>query len=282
MNSRDHPPARGDVPPGAADLHVNVGGRTLFTRAWGTWRAEHALPPILLMHDSLGCVQVWRDFPAQLAAATGHAVIAYDRLGFGGSQPHPGPLDARFIRDEALRSVPALRDALGIDRMIVFGHSVGAAMAVTTGAEWIDATVAVMAESPLAFVEDRTLRGIRDSKVDFQDPAKRQRLARYHGSKSDWVLDAWTETWLSPSFAAWNLDDDLRRLRCPLLVMHGERDPYGSTAHPKRMHALGPTPTDVVIFDQCGHAPHREHPDRVLRSVRQFLRTRLGRGPTES
>ncbi len=282
MTSRDQAPEGGNLAPSAADLSVNVEGRTLFTRAWGNWRAAHPLPPILLMHDSLGCVRVWRDFPGKLAAATGHAVIAYDRLGFGASQPHDGTLDAEFIRDEARRTVPALRDALGIDRMILFGHSVGAAMAVASGAEWMDATVAVIAESPQAFVEDRTLKSIRDAKVDFQDPAQRQRLARYHGSKSDWVLDAWTETWLAPSFGSWSLDDDLRRLRCPLLVMHGDRDPYGSRAHPERIGKLGPTPTDVVIFEECGHVPHREHPDRVLSEVVRFLGTRLRLGPSAS
>ena len=253
-----------------ADISLRVRGQRVFARGWGDWRSRET-PPILLMHDSLGCVRVWRDFPPQLAATTGHAVIAYDRAGFGASDPHPGPLSADFIRDEARQTVPALMQELAIDRLIVFGHSVGGAMAVVTAAEHPNAIVAVITESAQAFVEAQTLDSIRAAKVAFQDPAQRERLARYHGAKADWVLDAWTETWLSPSFAAWNLDRDLPRLRCPLLVMHGDRDPYGSTAHPARLAALAPASTEVVIVEDCGHVPHREHPERVLQTVQRFL-----------
>jgi pimeloyl-ACP methyl ester carboxylesterase len=159
--------------------------------------------------------------------------------------------------------------------MILFGHSVGGAMAVIAASRFADAAVAVITESAQAFVEDRTLAAIRDAKSAFESPGQIERLKRYHGDKADWVLNAWTETWLHPEFAALALDTYLRRLRCPALAIHGDRDEYGSSAHPQRIAETAPTPTDVVIVDDCGHVPHREKPEVVLRAVSTFLKRRL-------
>lgn len=270
-------PERPDSEPRTTDVFVDVRGGRLFARTWGDWPPSHPHPPIVLFHDSLGSVELWRDFPSRLAVETGHPVVAYDRLGFGRSDPNPGVLDFGFVCEEARTSVPALRTALAIDRMILFGHSVGGAMAVVAGAEWPQATVAVITESAQAFVEDRTLAGVRDAKLAFEAPDQLERLARYHGAKAGWVLNSWTGTWLAPRFADWTLDDDLRGLRCPVLAMHGGRDEFGSRAHPERIARLAPMPTDVVVFEDCGHVPHREQPDLVMRTVRSFLEKRLAR-----
>jgi pimeloyl-ACP methyl ester carboxylesterase len=226
---------------------------------------------IVLFHDSLGCVDVWRDFPERLALATQHFVVAYDRLGFGRSDPYPGFLSADFMRDEAATSVPRLREQLGFDAMIPFGHSVGGAMAVATAMHLPDCCVALVTESAQAFVEDRTLAGIRAAQAAFRDPDEFERLERYHGGKARWVLDAWTETWLEPTFKFWSLDDDLRQVRCPTLAIHGDQDEYGSLRHLERIARLTSGPTKAVIVSACGHVPHREQPERVLREVAQFL-----------
>jgi pimeloyl-ACP methyl ester carboxylesterase len=257
------------------DIFVNAPGGKLFARVWGGPELLRAVPPIILVHDSLGSVELWRDFPAMLATVTGHPVIAYDRLGFGKSDPHPDRLEIAFVRNEARSSIPALRAAFEIDRMILFGHSVGGAMAVVAASRFADAAVAVITESAQAFVEDRTLTAIRDAKSAFEAPGQIERLKRYHGDKAAWVLNAWTETWLHPEFATLALDTYLRRLRCPALAIHGDRDEYGSSAHPQRIAEIAPTPTDLVIIDDCGHVPHREKPEVVLRAVSAFLETRL-------
>lgn len=246
------------------------GGR-LFARIWDGRDAAADRAPIILLHDSLGCVDVWRDFPSELAAATGRAVIAYDRLGFGRSDPHPGVLDVDFIRDEARTGLAALLRALRIDRMILFGHSVGGAMAVAAGATFPAATEAVITEAAQAFVEERTLAGVAEARQVMRAPDQIARLARYHGEKARWVLDAWTETWLSPDFADWSLDDDLERLHCPVLAIHGDRDEYGSPAFPQRIGALPSTRTRVLIVEDCGHVPHRERPEIVLKAVGEWL-----------
>jgi pimeloyl-ACP methyl ester carboxylesterase len=262
------------IEPRSRDVFVNAPGGRLFARLWGDWQPPHARPPIVLIHDSLGSVELWRDFPSRLAVTTGHAVAAYDRLGFGRSDQHPGMLESLgFIRDEARTALPAVRAGLAIDRMILFGHSVGGAMALVAAAESGEATVAVITESAQVFAEDHTLAAIRAAKARFAAPGQIERLARYHGPKAGWVLEAWTGTWLTPAFASWTLDNDLPRVRCPMLAMHGDRDQYGSLAHPARIQALVPTAADIVILHGCGHVPHREYPDAVLRAVGTFVST---------
>lgn len=260
-----------DLEPRSRDLFVDVPGGRLFVRVWGEGPLSQA-PPIVLIHDSLGSVELWREFPSRLAEATGHHVVAYDRLGFGRSDPRSGGLDPLgFVRDEARTGLPALRAALTIDRMILFGHSVGGSMAIAAATELAGAAVGVITESAQVFAEERTMAGIRAAKSAFADPRQMQRLARYHGAKASWVLTAWTETWLAPAFASWTLDDDLRRMGCPILAIHGDRDEYASLAHPERIATLAPTPVEMVILHDCGHVPHREYPDAVLRAVRTFV-----------
>jgi pimeloyl-ACP methyl ester carboxylesterase len=260
----------------ASDHRIPTARGSLFARAW-TPSPDHgaAGAPILLFHDSLGCVELWRDFPERLARATGRAVVAYDRLGFGRSDPHPGTLPPTFVRDEAETVVPRLREALrevvGPDALVPFGHSVGGGMAVATAARLGHACAALVTESAQSFVEDRTLAGIRAAREAFRQPGGVERLARYHGGKARWVLDAWIETWLAPSFADWRLDDDLRGVRCPTLALHGDGDEYGSPRHPERIAALVGGPARAVILERCGHVPHREQPARVLDEVARFL-----------
>jgi pimeloyl-ACP methyl ester carboxylesterase len=269
-----------NIEPRSRDVFADARGGRLFARVWDDSRRSYKRPPIVLIHDSLGSVELWRDFPSRLAAATNHPIVAYDRLGFGRSDPHPGVLETiGFIRDEARTSLPALRTALSIDHMILFGHSVGGAMAIAAALEFTAATVGVITESAQVFAEDLTLTSIRAAKSAFAGPGEIERLARYHGGKAAWVLSAWTDTWLAPAFASWTLDDDLRHLRCPLLAMHGDRDEYGSLAHPERIAALAPAPADILILDDCGHVPHREYPDAVLGAIGTFVRklTDVGR-----
>jgi pimeloyl-ACP methyl ester carboxylesterase len=261
------------IEPRSRDVFLNAPGGRLFARVWGDWQPPQVRPPIVLIHDSLGSVELWRDFPSSLAAATRHPVVAYDRLGFGRSDPHPSVLETiGFIRDEARTGLPALRAGLAIDRMILFGHSVGGAMALVAAVELSAATVGVITESAQVFAEGHTLTAIRAAKSTFAAPRQIERLARYHGAKAGWVVNAWTGTWLAPAFASWTLDDDLPCVRCPILAMHGDRDQYGSLAHPARIQALVPTPGDIVILDGCGHVPHREYPDAVLRAAQTFVR----------
>lgn len=245
----------------------------LFSRCW-TPASEHGnreKPPIILFHDSLGCVELWRDFPEKLCQVTGHEVLAYDRLGFGQSDAYPGDLPTQFIQDEAERFFPLLRAAWQIDRFVAFGHSVGGAMAATCAALYPHSCKALITESAQAFVEDRTLHGIRLAKTQFQAPGQIERLQKYHGDKAAWVLSAWTETWLSEAFQAWTLESSAASIHCPLLALHGEHDEYGSQLHPKRIARLATASSRYLILENCQHLPHREAPNEVLEAICQHL-----------
>ena len=226
--------------------------------------------PLVLLHDSLGSVEQWRDFPLALAATTQREVIAYDRLGFGKSSAREALPSPDFIAEEGALYFPALRDALGLDRYALFGHSVGGAMAIAIAAS--DARCeAVVTESAQAFVETRTLDGIREAKAQFAEPAQFAKLARWHGDKARWVLDAWTTVWLAPSFLSWSLDTLLPRVACPVLAIHGDRDEFGSMAFPQRIAERAGGASQAVILEGCGHVPHRERREKVLRLAADFL-----------
>jgi pimeloyl-ACP methyl ester carboxylesterase len=229
--------------------------------------------PIVLFHDSLGCVDLWRDFPAALCAATGRRVIAYDRLGFGRSDARSDrpPLD--FVADEARHYFPALRDALGFRRFIAFGHSVGGGMAVNCAAAFSADCEALITESAQVFPEDLTLKNIAEAKAQFEDSAQMRRLDKYHGDKTRWVVDAWTENWLHPGFAAWTLRDVLPQVNCPVLAIHGEHDEYGTTRHPQMIGELSGGPARVEILPDTYHVPHRERPGAILDLVAEFVAT---------
>ncbi|MXN79021.1 alpha/beta fold hydrolase [Burkholderia sp. 4701] len=244
----------------------------LFAKRWRGAPAPAAdACPIVLLHDSLGSVALWRDFPEQLAQATCRDVIAYDRLGFGQSDPHPGQLSPTFVGDEADQALHALREQLGIASFVAFGHSVGGGMAVGAAAAYPDRCRALVTVAAQAFVEARTLDGIREAARQFAEPGQLERLARHHGDKAEWVLRAWVDTWLSPAFRDWSLDDVLPQVRCPTLAIHGSQDEYGSSAHPDRIASRVAGPSSVVMLKECGHVPHREQTAVVLDAVKDFL-----------
>ncbi|WP_413459823.1 alpha/beta fold hydrolase [Herbaspirillum huttiense] len=254
-------------------------GAHLYAALWGGPLAGRT--PVVLLHDSLGAVALWRDFPARLAQCTGLPVIAYDRAGFGQSTARSEALPADFIAAEAHGSLQAVLQHFGVAQAILFGHSVGGGMAVSAAAQMPQRVLAVITESAQAFVEERTLEGIRDARASFADPVQLARLAKYHGNdlqQARWVLSAWIDTWLSPSFAHWSLAPMLARLACPVLALHGDLDEFGSLAHPRMIASLPSAfagQGQFRLLAQCGHVPHRERPDQVLLAVKDFL-LRLG------
>jgi len=236
------------------------------------WSPGHgSRSPIVLLHDSLGSVEQWRDFPEALARAAGREVIAYDRLGFGRSTRRTERPSVDFISEEARRFFPAIRRALGIPQFVLFGHSVGGAMALVIAASLSEACDAVITEAAQAYVEPRTLSAIRSAKLQFSGPEQLEKLARWHGEKAVWVLDAWTEVWLSPEFVSWDLDQHLGKVKCPVLAIHGDLDEYGSVEFPRRITSKVTGPSQLAILEHCGHVPHRARRDEVLRLTSAFL-----------
>jgi pimeloyl-ACP methyl ester carboxylesterase len=254
------------------EFWINTGRGRLFARRWGEdTPGDGARDPIVLFHDSLGCVELWRDFPGRLSLATGRSVIAYDRLGFGKSDPNPDRLTTTFIREEAHSGFSVVHTQLGIEGFVALGHSVGGAMGIVIAGAFPENCRALITESAQTFAEERTLEGIRQAKRTFEQEGQLERLRKYHGGKAQWVLNAWTETWLAPEFSGWSLDRDLPLVHCPLLAIHGDSDEYGSTQHVERIGALAPRAT-IRILPDCGHVPHRQHEPIVIDAIKELLR----------
>lgn len=251
---------------------VEVPGGVVFTRQWTPQNTVNK-HPIILLHESLGCIETWRDFPNLLAEKTKRVVIAYDRLGFGRSSPRQDLPSYRFMYEEAEIYFPKILDALNIGSFSIFGHSVGGTMALICAGIFPDRCSAIITESAQAFVEDQTRAGILKAKDYFKDPAQFSKIQKYHGDKAAWVLRAWMDIWLSPDFANWNLEADLPKVYCPLLAIHGDQDDYGSTKFPQMICDLSSGPSHMHIIPNTGHVPHRDRSELILNLVHEFLET---------
>jgi pimeloyl-ACP methyl ester carboxylesterase len=242
------------------------GGR-LFAKSW-TPDDPGSDAPLILFHDSLGCIALWRQFPQLLAETVNRRVIAYDRLGFGRSDRRTDVLSKDFVETEAQQYVPLLCESLSIDEFIAYGHSVGGGMAVWAGVRLPRQCRGVITIAAQAFVEEHTLAGIRAAEKEFESRDNLARLARYHWEKAEWVLHAWIDTWQRPEFADWSLDAALQAIHCPQLVVHGEYDEFGSVAHPRR---IAGTQGECRILPGVGHTPHKECPTLLVEVIEGWL-----------
>ncbi|HZD65998.1 MAG TPA: alpha/beta hydrolase, partial [Acidimicrobiales bacterium] len=208
-------------------MQVEVGGRRVEVED----RPGTAVgaPPLVLLHEGLGCVALWRDLPERLAGATGSRVVTWSRYGHGGSEVLEGHREPGYMHDEALLALPELRDTLGVGRPVLVGHSDGTSIAlIHAGARrWPVAGVVLLA--PHVFVEEACLAGIAGARRSYRDTDLRQRLARYHRDP-DATFYGWADVWLSEAFTAWNVEDSLAGVDCPVLVVQGTEDPYGTLA----------------------------------------------------
>lgn len=246
---------------------------TLHVKRWIP-RGLERRTPLILFHDSIGCVQMWRRFPEALCRRLRREVIAYDRLGFGRSSARRDRPSVGFIFEESERYFPALRGQLGISEFIVYGHSVGGSMAVVIAAKYVSECLAVVTEAAQAFVEPQTLEAIAKAKIKFRAPDELAKLQNFHGDKARWVVDFWTDTWLNPQFRDWAITSEIATLACPLLAIHGGEDEYGSIAFPEALTRTAGR-SEKVLLVGCGHVPHREREASVLDRVEQFLRHAL-------
>ena len=238
---------------------------------------DPGLPELLLLHEGLGSVSMWRDFPAELAAATGCRTVAYSRLGFGRSAPRTRPYTPRFMHEEALETLPELRANLGIVNPVLVGHSTGASMALVHAGAGVGQVSGVVAMAPLVTLEPSNLASIREAGRLYATTGWRAKLARHHDDV-DAVFRGWNETWLDPAFCSWNLLADLAGIRAPILAILGEDDPYSTPAQLEAIatHARNANGVELLKLPDCGHAPHRERPAIVLAAIARFARSQAG------
>lgn len=258
--------------PGAANERafegrVEVRGGEVEYATWGPPPDKTAT--IVLLHEGLGSVTLWRDFPAKLCAATGCGVYTYSRLGYGTSAPVRSPLPITRMADEARDVLPSLIDAIAPEELILVGHSDGGTIAAHyLAGETHPSLKGAVLMSPHFFCEASNIDAIRDTSVAFKEGDLRRRLAKYHDDV-DGAFFGWADTWLNPEFATWDMRDETQRWRHPVLFMQGRDDPYGSPAQADAA-AMAPE-TDVVWMEQCKHSPHLEQPAHTLELINGFV-----------
>jgi pimeloyl-ACP methyl ester carboxylesterase len=242
------------------------------------WGAEPGVTPTLvLLHEGLGSVGLWRDFPARLAVATGCGVFAYSRFGYGASDSMPLPWPLDYMRREANAVLPRVLDAAGIGDCVLIGHSDGASIAAIYAGSRQDFRVrALVLVAPHFFVESVAIAAIEATKRAYEQAGLRRRLGAYHADV-DCAFRGWNNAWLDPRFAAtFDLTCDLEHIRVPVLILQGLNDPYGTTAQADIAERVCHCPVRVVLLP-ARHAPHLEAADAALAAIASFAQRILDR-----
>jgi lipoate-protein ligase A len=253
----------------ARQLSFVAAGRRLRGHRIAATRAER--PPLVLLHDALGCARLWRDIPERLAAATGCGVLVYDRWGSGDSTPLEPPHSHHYLLDEALHSLPEVLQATSTRRPILVGHSDGATIALTFAGVFPHLVRGVVAIAPHLFREPRTLEGIAAQISDFEHGDLKARLARYHGAKTDQLFRRLVDAWAGEEPRDWGIERYIGQVRCPVLAIQGSDDEFFTRAQLDALCALVPGPVETCFLKDCGHAPHQQDGRAVVTAAAQFI-----------
>ena len=231
-------------------------------------------PPstLIFLHEGLGSIAQWGDFPVCLSIMTGLPALVYERWGYGNSDALNIPRTARYLHDEALISLPDVLEQANINDAILIGHSDGGSIALIFAAAHRDRVRGVITEAAHVFVEDVTINGIRQAVDLFYTTDLRDRLYKYHKGNTDSMFRAWADTWLAPSFRNWNIEEYLSQITCPVLAIQGEKDEYGTHAQIKSIVRQVAGPAEGLMIPNCGHVPHHQARERVLNEMGRFIR----------
>jgi pimeloyl-ACP methyl ester carboxylesterase len=228
-----------------------------------------AEPALVFLHEGLGSVRLWRDFPDRLARATGRRALVYSRAGHGASDVPADARTPRFMHEEALEVLPALLAGHGIERPILVGHSDGGSIALIHAAEHPVTGLVVLA--PHVFVEDLSVASIAEARDTFETTDLRDRMARHHRD-AEATFRLWNDIWLAPEFRDWNIEDVLGGIDAPVLAVQGEHDQYGTLAQIDAIDAGVRGRFERVVLD-ARHAPHLEAPEETLEAAAGFIRS---------
>lgn len=230
-------------------------------------------PQLVFLHEGLGSVSHWKDFPARVAAVTGCKVTVYSRHGSGNSDLLDGPRPVTYMHDEALSILPELLSKLEITNPILVGHSDGASIALIYAGTHNNSLRGLVVLAPHVFVEDLSVASITDAKVKFQTTNLPEKLARHHRDAAHTFWE-WNNIWLHPDFRHWKIEEYLPRITCPTLVIQGEDDQYGTRAHAEAIAKQSGGPVEILMLADCRHSPQRDQPDATLEAIRRFVASR--------
>jgi pimeloyl-ACP methyl ester carboxylesterase len=241
-----------------------------------TYHIQHHIidtnrPTIVFLHDSLGSVKLWRDFPEKLAKATNCNALVYDREGHGESSPFhiaKRPKDYLSLGADSLHQI---LQKLNVKDIILFGHSDGATIALHYAAKYPNYLIATIVEGVHVFVEEETLNGIKEAKLATETTNLKERVAKYHGDKTDMLFKLWIETWLSDEYRSWNIEQDIQSIQSPVLIFQGENDEFGTMEQVNKIKANVNSWVEDYLIADCGHNPHKEQPEFTLKTTTNFI-----------
>jgi pimeloyl-ACP methyl ester carboxylesterase len=247
---------------------INIQGNNLYIEYRNNFENR---PTLVFLHDSLGCVTLWRDFPKKLAEATQCNLLVYDRLGYGKSDPMPTYKRPVNYMEQEADVLNDLLTALKIDNAILFGHSDGGTIALLTASKYKQKIKMVICEAAHIYVEDITLKGIYEAIEAYKTTNLPERLQKYHGNNTDMLFKAWTKTWTRSDFRDWNIEHLLPAITCPLLFIQGEADEYATLEQLEKTINAVSGETEKYIIPNIGHTAHKEAPELVLNKTTEFI-----------
>lgn len=248
---------------------LSIGSQRLEYRMIGP--RPDASPTLVLLHEGLGCVALWGDFPDKLQQATGCGVFVYSRAGYGQSSPVHLPRPLTYMHDESRETLPELLDAIGFRRGVLVGHSDGASIAAIYSGTHQDHRVgAIVLIAPHFFTEDSGIAAISEAKKTYETSDLRQRLAKWHANVEN-AFTGWSGAWLDPDFRRWNITEQLAYIRVPILIVQGEGDQYGTVKQIETAERECYCPVEVALLPGAKHSPQREAGEATLNAIADFV-----------
>ena len=232
-------------------------------------------PTLIFLHDSLGCIELWRDFPEKLGAATNCNVLVYDRQGYGKSSPFSIAKRDNFYMEREADMLNELLVFWNIEKAILFGHSDGASIALLTAAKYPEKILGIITEGAHVFVEDVTVAGIKEAIQLYETTDMKTKLKKYHGANTEAMFWAWAETWTTAGFRPWNIENFLPGITCPSLIIQGENDEYGTLKQVRAISTQTSGTATELILPNIKHTPHKEAPQLVLEKSSAFIKQLL-------
>ena len=225
-------------------------------------------PTLVFLHEGLGSVALWKDFPERVARATGCAALVYSRYGHGRSDQLSGRRTVDYMHTEALETLPGVLDALSVSDPILIGHSDGASISIIFAAS--NAVRGLVLMAPHVFVEDITVASIAQARTTFQATDLSAKLARYHDDATA-TFHGWNDIWLHPDFRSWNIESMLPSIKAPVLLIQGEDDRFGTVAQVEAIAHRVSGPAQLLMLPRCGHSPHVDQPAVTLDAIAKFV-----------
>lgn len=232
---------------------------------------QKGLPTLIFLHEGLGCVKMWKNFPLAVSRATRCPALVFSRYGYGSSDPDPLPWKINFMHHQALKILPDIIQAAQIRDYILIGHSDGGSIGIVfAGSPLARGLKGLVTEAAHVFCEPVTVACIRQAKIQYDRHHLKQGLEKYHGKNTENAFRGWNDVWLNPNFIHWNIEKYLGRIKVPLLAIQGKDDQYGTIKQIESIRHHAPH-AQTCLMDDCRHAPHNEQPEKTLDLIARFV-----------